>query len=462
MFPTEIYVERRNRLKTQESSGILLFPGHSESPMNYVDNPYPFRQDASFLYFFGLDKPDLVGLIDIDENRDMMFGDDISIEHIIWMGPQPSVADQCRAAGITETAPMADLAGYLSAAQQKNRPIHFLNPYRPENMILIGKLLNMPPHELAGHMSVPLTRAVAAQRSIKSPDEVAEIEKALNLSYVMQTEAMKASGPGRVEQEIVGIMEGALLSANSRISFPTIFTIHGETLHNHVHHNVMQDGDIVINDSGAESPLHYASDITRTFPVSGTFTQKQKDVYAIVLNAHEQAMAAVRPGVPFRDVHTLACEKLTAGLKELGLMQGDIKEAVEAGAHALFFQCGLGHMLGLDTHDMESLGEDYVGYTDTIKRSPQFGRCSLRLGKPLEPGYVITVEPGLYFIPELVRRWRAEGKFTQFINYETVENYLDFGGVRIEDDLLVTETGHRILGPAIPKTIPDVEAMCNA
>ncbi len=287
------------------------------------------------------------------------------------------------------------------------------------------------------------------------------MEAALDISYEMQTLGMKMSKPGMYEREIVGAMEGLVLSRGSCLSFPTIFTIHGETLHNHYYGNQMKEGDIAVNDSGAESVLHYSSDITRTVPISGKFTDRQNEIYTIVLNAQEKTIGAVQPGIEFRNVHLLAYKTLASGLKELGLMKGDTDEAVDAGAVTLFFQCGLGHMMGLDTHDMEDIGENYVGYTDTIKRNPEFGWKSLRLGKELEAGFVITVEPGVYFIPELIDRWKAEKKCCDFINYSMVEKYRDFGGVRIEDDILVTENGHRVLGKKIPKTIDEVEIMAS-
>jgi Xaa-Pro aminopeptidase len=277
----------------------------------------------------------------------------------------------------------------------------------------------------------------------------------------MQTLAMKMSRPGVYEREVVSAMEAIVLSHSSRVSFPTIFSVHGETLHNHYHGNLMQEGDIAVNDSGAESTLHYGSDITRTIPVSGQFSQRQKEIYTIVWDAQQKAIDAVRPGVEFRDVHRLACTVLASGLKDLGLMKGDTERAVDAGAHTLFFQCGLGHMMGLDVHDMEGLGEDYVGYTETIKRNPAFGYKSLRLGRALEPGFVITVEPGIYFIPELIDRWKADDKHSQYIEYDAVEKYRDFGGVRVEDDVLVTDNGRRVLGKKIPCTIDEVEAMSS-
>jgi Xaa-Pro aminopeptidase len=322
-------------------------------------------------------------------------------------------------------------------------------------------LLDIPPSEVQKKTSEILIRAVVAQRSIKSELEISEIEKALDIAYEMQTTAMKMSKPGLYERQIVGAMEGIALSLGGRLSFPTIFSIHGETLHNQEHCNLMKDGDIAVNDSGAETSLGYASDITRTIPISGKFTQRQKEIYQIVLNSQEQAIGAIKPGVEFRNVHRLACKVLTSGLKDLGLIKGDVDEAVDNGAHTLFFQCGLGHMMGLDVHDMEGLGEDFVGYTETIKRNPTFGWRSLRLGKELETGYVITVEPGIYFIPELINRWKAENKNSEYINYDMVAKFEDFGGMRVEDDILVTENGCRVLGKKIPRTIAEVENICS-
>jgi Xaa-Pro aminopeptidase len=462
MFPADVYIERRGRLKEQIQSGLILFLGNDESPMNYPDNQYPFRQDSSFLYFFGLDCPSLAAIIDVDRDKEVIFGDDLTVDDIIWTGPQPVLSERCQEAGIIETAGLDKLQSTLEQAVQQGRDIHFLPQYRARNTLKITELLDISPFRVQEHVSETLIRVVVAQRSIKSKQEISEIESALDISYEMQTAAMKMSKPGLYERQVAGAMEGIVLSLGGRLSFPTIFSIHGETLHNHSHDNLMKAGDIAVNDSGVETSLGYASDITRTVPVSGKFTQRQKEIYTIVLDAQEQAIGAVMPGVEFRNVHRLACTVLASGLKDFGLMKGDIDEAVNAGAHTLFFQCGLGHMMGLDVHDMEGLGEDYVGYTDTIRRNPGFGWRSLRLGKELEAGFVITVEPGIYFIPELIKRWKAENKNSQYINYDMVEKYEDFGGVRIEDDVLVTENGYRVLGKKIPKTIAEVEDMSSS
>jgi Xaa-Pro aminopeptidase len=462
MFAADVYTERRNRLREHIQSGLILFLGNEESPMNYPDNQYPFRQDSSFLYFFGLNSPSLAAIIDVNREKEVIFDDDFTVDDIIWTGPQPALSERSEAAGISKTAGLDKLQSTLEQAVQQGRDIHFLPQYRAQNTLKIAELMDVPPLRIQEYVSETLIRAVVAQRSKKSEQEISEIESALDIAYEMQTAAMKMSKPGLYERQIAGAMEGIALSLGGRLSFPTIFSIHGETLHNHSHGNLMKAGDIAVNDSGAETGLGYASDITRTVPISGKFTQRQKEIYSIVLDSQEQAIRAIKPGVEFRNIHRLACKVLTSGLKDLGLMKGDIDEAVNAGAHTLFFQCGLGHMLGLDVHDMEGLGEDYVGYTDTIRRNPAFGWRSLRLGKELEAGFVITVEPGIYFIPELIKRWKADNKNSQYINYDIVMKYEDFGGVRIEDDVLVTENGYRELGKKIPKTIAEVEEMSSA
>jgi len=458
MFPAETYIDRRSKLQQQIVNGLILIPGNSESPMNYPDNPYSFRQDSSFLYYVGIDRPGLIAWMDLDENQVCIFGDDITVEDSVWMGPQTTLKELGQSVGIDSTEPLSRLTEILKKAKQQGRTIHILPPYRQDTTLQLSNLLGIAPSELSSYISETLIRAVVAQRSVKSPEEIEQIEMALEISYETQILAMQNAAPGRYERDIVGAMEGLVLAKGSRMSFPTILTVHGQILHNHDYSNPMKAGDMMLNDSGVESPLHYASDITRTFPVSGKFTDRQKEIYRIVLQSQEHAIRMIKPGVEFRDVHFQASLQLTNGLKELGLMQGDMAQAVQAGAQALFFPCGVGHMLGLDVHDMEALGEDYVGYTDTIKRRPEFGWRSLRLAKALEPGYVVTVEPGIYFIPELVRQWKQKNMFSQFINYNHVEKYLDFGGIRIEDDVLVTSNGNRILEPLIPKTISELEA----
>jgi Xaa-Pro aminopeptidase len=461
MFLANVYIERRKRLRKQVQTGLILLLGNEESPMNYPDNQYWFRQDSSFLYFFGLDFPSLAAVIDIDQGKECIFGDDLTVDDIIWTGPQPALREKCQKVGISETASLDQLPVILKKAVEQERKIHFLPQYRAENILRIQQLFGIQSSTIRNHISEPLIKAVVAQRSVKTEDEIAEIAAAIDISYEMQTLAMKMSKPGIYEREIAGAMEGVALSRGSHLSFPTIFSIHGETLHNPYYGNQMKAGDIAVNDSGAQSALGYASDITRTIPVGGKFSQRQKEIYTIVLNAQEEAIEKVMPGVEFKEVHRLACKILASGLKDLGLIKGNIEEAVHAGAHTLFFQCGLGHMLGLDVHDMEALGEDYIGYTNAIKRNPEFGWRSLRLAKALEPGFVITIEPGLYFIGELIDRWEAEEKNSQYINYDAVEKYRDFGGIRIEDDVLVTKDGYRILGRKIPRTIDEVEDMSS-
>lgn len=459
MFSAKTYIERRNRLKKQINSGLILFLGNEESSINYPDNHYPFRQDSSFLYFFSLDFAGLAALIDIDENTEIVFGNDLTVDEIIWTGTQPTLKEKCEKIGITQTAPLDKLETKIKKAVQQKRKIHFLPPYRAEHTTKLEKLLEIGHTKIHKHASKNLIKAVVEQREIKSPDEVEQIQSAIDITYYMQTAAMKTSKPGKYERQIAGLMEGIAASAGAKLAFPTIFSVHGETLHNPYYNNLMKTGDIAVNDSGAESAMHYASDITRTIPIGGKFSEKQKDIYNIILNAQTKAIEAIKPDVEHRDIHLLACKTLAEGLKDLSLMKGNIDDAVAAGAHALFFQCGLGHMMGLDVHDMEGLGEEYVGYTDTLKKSTQFGLKSLRLAKKLQPGFVVTVEPGIYLIPELIDLWKTQKKHTQFINYDMVEEYRHFGGIRLEDDIIVTDDGCRNLSEKIPKKIDEVEKL---
>mgnify|MGYP001027206073 CR=1 FL=1 len=457
MFDRKIYVQRRKSLKNRMQSGLILFLGNEESPMNYQDNAYRFRQDSSFLYFFGLDSPSLAGVIDVDEDEDILFGNDVDVEDIIWMGSKPLLKERALRVGVKETKPLSKLEETLRKALKKGKRIHYLPPYRPETIVKLERLLGISFSFIKDYFSEELTRAVVEQRSIKSKEETEQIEKAHALTYEMHTKAMKMARQGRYEREIVGEIEGIVYSAECLLAFPTILTINGQILHNHYHGNILEKGRLVVNDSGAESSLHYAADITRTIPVDGKFSQKQKEIYEIVLDSQKEAIQSIKPGIKYKDVHLKCARIIASGLKEIGLMNGSTDEAISAGAHALFFPHGLGHMLGLDVHDMENLGEELVGYDKTIKRSGQFGLASLRLAKELKPGFVLTVEPGIYFIPALIEKWKAEKKFPQFINYEKVERYIDFGGIRIEDDVVVTEGGHRVLGKSIPKAVEELE-----
>lgn len=462
MFEPDIYSERRLLLKKELQSGILLFFGNNESPMNYADNPYSFRQDSTFLYYFGLDTPGLAAMIDLDADDEIIYGNDCTVDDIVWMGPQPSLPERAERVGVKKSAPEKMLAHAITTALNKGRPVHVLPPYRDEHRIKYASLLHLNMSTAEHYVSEPLIKAVAAQRSVKSAEEICEIEKAIDITYEMHTFAMQHAKPGMLEREIAGKMAGIAAAFGSSISFPIIFSVHGETLHNHYHGNVMQDGDLAVNDSGAESLLHYAGDITRTIPIGGQFSNRQRDIYEIVLAAQKNAIDAIRPGIPYRDIHLQSAGDMADGLRQLGLMRGDMNEAVALGAHALFFPHGLGHMLGLDVHDMENLGENVVGYDATIQKSSQFGLKSLRLARALQPGYVLTVEPGLYFIPALIEKWRSDEKFVEFINYDKLNDYMDFGGIRIEDDVLVTQNGSRVLGKPIPKTVENVEALASA
>jgi len=458
MFETKTYLDRRDRLKKSVESGVLLFLGNDESPMNYADNPFHFRQDSTFLYFFGLNYAGLAAVVDIDEDREIIFGNDITVEDIVWMGTQPTLKEKSQKVGVTETAPLDKLDDYLKQAKQKNRKIHFLPPYRPEHVLKLFALLEIHPEESDKSSSVEFIRAVVNQRNVKSEEEITEIEKAVNVSADMHIEAMKMAKPGKTEAEIAGAVEEIALASGGHISFPVIATIHGETLHNHFHGNILKSGDLFLLDAGAETGLGYSGDLSSTFPVDKKFTERQKEIYQIALDAHVAAVSALKPGIKFKDIHLLSCRTIAAGMKEMGFMKGDVDEAVAQGAHALFFPCGTGHMMGLDVHDMENLGEVYVGYAGKEK-STQFGLKSLRLARELEPGFVLTIEPGIYFIPELIDMWKEQNKLSQFINYDKVEAYRNFGGLRNEEDFLITNDGFRLLGKPVPKTIDEVEEL---
>ena len=455
MFTAQTYESRRARLAAQFSSGLLLFLGHADSPVNYRDNAYPFRQDSSFLYFFGVDRPDCAALMDLDTGRTTLFADDASLDDLVWTGPQPRVAELAAAAGIPEAAPAAELAARLAKAA--GRKIAFLPPYRAEQQLQLFHLLGIHPDQQAGAASLGLIRAVVELRACKSAEEVAELERAVDLSVDMHLAAMAMIRPGLKESDVAARVTQVALAAGSALAYPVIATVHGETLHNHAYHNTLESGQMLLLDAGAESPLHYAGDLTSTTPVDPAFTPRQRDLYQLVLATHLGALEQLRPGVPFREVHLAACCALAEGLKQMGLMKGDPREAVAQGAHALFFQCGLGHMLGLDVHDMESLGEIWVGYQGQAK-STQFGLKSLRLARPLQAGFTLTVEPGLYFIPALIQRWKAEGRCRDFIDYAAVERFQDAGGIRLEENVLITPAGHRVLGKRRPRTLQELAA----
>ncbi|HWB94877.1 MAG TPA: Xaa-Pro aminopeptidase [Puia sp.] len=458
-FDKTTYQQRRARLKQQLGKGLILLLGNEESSMNYRDNVYPFRQDSSFLYFFALDKPGLAGVIDIDNDREMIYGRDLTMDEIVWTGPQPSLAEQAVAAGITQVLPVASLAGDLVSAHAAGRTIHFLPPYRPENVLKLSAWLSLAPGMVRDRASVPLIKAVVEQRSIKSEEEIGQIEEAVDITAAMHVAAIKGARDGITEAQLAGGLQGIAIAGGGNLAFPTILTVNGEVLHNHYGPTVMREGRIAICDSGAENAMHYAGDMTRTFPVGRKFTALQREMYDIVLGSQVAAIQALKPGVLFRDVHALAARKLMEGLNAAGVTRGDPAEAVAAGAHTIVFQCGLGHMMGLDVHDMEDLGEEYVGYTGTLKKSREFGWKSLRLARALEPGFVVTIEPGLYFIPELMDQYRAERKYMDFINYDRLDTLRGFGGIRIEEDLLITATGSRVLGHPLAKTADEIETL---
>ena len=458
MFEKETYIRRRAQLKKLVGEGVVVLFGNNESPANYPANGYaPFRQDSSFLYYFGQHRDGLVGVIDIDNDEEWLFGDDIDVEDIVWMGYTPSVADLAAQVGISKTAPMAQLKVLCDKAN--GRSIHFLPPYRFDTKIQIMDLLGIHPSQQKEKASLDLIKAVVKMRATKEPQEIEAIEKACDVGYAMHTKAQLLIKPGVTERFIGGQVDGIARSLAQGVSFATIFSQHGEIMHGNPSDAPLEDGRLVLCDAGCELN-DYCSDNTRTMPVNGKFTQRQLEIYSIVEACHDYVLEVAKPGVKYADVHFAVCRLMTDRLKELGLMKGDTEEAVRAGAHAMFLPHGLGHMVGMDVHDMEGLGQIYVGFDEETRPNlEQFGTNCLRMGRKLEPGFVVTDEPGIYFIPHLIDLWKKEGHCKEFLNFDLLETYKDFGGIRIEDDLLITEDGCRFMGskriPYHPQELED-------
>ena len=462
MFAKETYIERRRVLKQSMGSGLLLFLGNTETGMNYADNIYPFRQDSTFLYYFASDYAGLAAIIDVDEDKEIIFGDELTIDDIVWTGVQPTIREKCERVGISETMPMAQLATYLKKAQAKGQQIHFLPPYRGEHQVWLQELLGIVPAEQKATASMKFVRAVINQRNYKSAEEIEQIEEAIGVSVDMHCAAMRAVRPGVTEAQIAAIVRAEAAKHNFGLSFPIIATVNGQTLHNHAYGTTpLKEGQMFLLDSGCENAMHYAGDLTTTMPVGKQFTEQQRTVCNILRRAHLAAVEAIKPGVEFRNVHNIVLTEIAKGMVDLGLMKGNPEEAALAGAACMFLPHGLGHMMGLDVHDMENFGEVNVGYEEGRTKSTQFGFKSLRLAKALEPGFVFTVEPGIYFIPDLIDKWRAEKQFTDFICYDKLDTWRNFGGIRNEEDYLVFEGGSRRLGKYKPMSPEEIEAEHN-
>ena len=460
MFSKEVFAGRRAALLKSGLKGIAFFPSNDEASLNYPDNTYRYRQDSNFAYFFGLNTPDLVGVVDFESGEEILFGREVTIDDIIWCGNLPSLTEQGEMIAVKQTRDINGFAEYLRDAVAKGRQIHMLPPYRGDMKIKLSRWFNTDIDSLSKYVSQELIAEVVRLREIKSDVEIEDMEQAAVTAYHMHTTAMKMCKPGVVEQEIAGTIEGIANAYGYGVSFPVILSMDGQTLHNHNHNGILQEGRMMVCDSGAETKNYYASDFTRTIPVGGKFNSRQSDIYNIVLKSNMAVINNTRPGIRYFDMHTLAVRTIIEGLNEVGLMKGNVDDALAVGAHYLFMPHGLGHALGMDVHDMEGLGENNVGYDAETPRSTKEGFKGLRFGKVLKPGMVVTDEPGIYFIPTLIDIWKAEGKHKEFINYDKIETFKDFGGIRIEDDLLITEDGNRVLGRPIPKTVVEVEACC--
>lgn len=458
LFSKSTYVERRNELKKLVGSGLIVLFGNNDSPANYPSNTYKFRQDSSFLYYFGLHRNGLVGVIDVDNDREYLVGDEIDIEDIVWYGSVTSVAEMAEMTGVARTAAMRELPAIVESAKAQGEEVHFLPPYRFDNQIQIMDLLGIHPSQQKAAASLKLIAAVVKMRTTKTEEEIAELERAAEIGYEIHTTAMRLCRPGITEQYIGGMVDGIANAYGCMVSFQTIATQHGEVMHGNPSPAKLEAGRLMLVDAGAETNENYCSDNTRTTPVSGVFTQKQKDIYNIVVECHDHVLEVAKPGVKWWDVHFAVCRIITERLQQLGLMKGDVEESLKAGAHAMFLPHGLGHSMGMDVHDMEGLGQVYVGFDKEVRPSTQFGTNALRFGRRLQKGFVVTDEPGIYFIPALIDDWKKNGTNAQFLNFDKIDEYRDFGGIRIEDDVLITDEGCRFIGSKrIPYHVEDVE-----
>ena len=454
MLNKEVYVNRRKKLKENFKDGLILIMGNNFSPLDCVDNTYPFIQDATFKYYFGIDHNGLIGLIDIDKNEEIIFGNDYTMSDIIWMGKQEFLKELAIEVGVEKFIEKEELKKYL----ENRKNIRFTNQYRADNIMYLSSILNINPFEFDKYISFDLVKAIIKQRNIKDKIEIEEIEKAVNITKEMHLSAMKNVKAGMKEYELVAEVEKQPRKYKAYYSFQTILSKNGQILHNHSHLNTLKDGDMVLLDCGALSNEGYCGDMTTTFPVSGKFTERQKIIHNIVRDMFDRAKELSKAGITYKEVHLEACKVLAANMKKLGLMKGAVEDIVSLGAHALFMPHGLGHMMGMTVHDMENFGEINVGYDEEEKKSTQFGLSSLRLAKKLEIGNIFTIEPGIYFIPDLFEKWKNEGLHKEFLNYSEIEKYMDFGGIRMERDILIQEDGtSRILGDKFPRTADEIE-----
>ena len=464
MFSATTYTARRAELCRRIGGGLILIPGNGEASYNYPNNTYHFRQDGTFLYYFGLNLPQFFGVIDAATGEATLFGDDVTVDDIIWMGPQPTVVELGAQVGVASTMPTSALAQFVATAVASGQKVHYLPPYRGKTTLQLCSLLGLTPEQLMKGMSVDLMFAVAQMRETKSAEEIEALERAFHIGYNMHTTAMKMCRAGVVEREIAGAIEGIALGQGAGISFTSIVSQHGETLHNHNYNGTLENGRLLLVDAGAESVENYCSDHTRTYPVSGKFTDKQRDIYNIVLAAHQLSPQNMRTGAMYmEDVHRKALIILAEGLRGVGLINGSAEDAVAAGAMYLFMPHGLSHGMGIDVHDCEAMGERSYDFSAIAERAAESATCIHRATWRLRAGTVMSNEPGIYFIPALIDKSRAEGLYKGIVNYDKLDSYRDFGGIRIEDDIIVTDNGGRVIGgdKKIPVTVEELEAFLS-
>ena len=450
-FSTDTYKIRRQYLRQRMGSGKLFLMGNEESSMNYKDNCYRFVQDSTFLYYFGINQPGLYAMIDAEGGEDIIFGNELSIDDIIWTGPLPTLKERAESVGVLKVRPPHEIKNQI------DKSTLFLPPYRPEHRFKINEIFDVPFEQIDEKISLDLLLMISEQRSIKSEEEINQMHEACTFSGEAHKALMRSATSEMYEHQLVGIFEKVGMDRNVHTGYPTICSINGQVLHNHHYHNKLKKGRLVLVDGGLNSSGGYAGDLTRTFPVDVAFTSRQKDIYNVVYEGFMHAVDIGKPGMLFRDLHLQTAVRLTEGMIALGIMKGNAEDAVADGAHTLFFPHGLGHLIGLDVHDLENFGEEHIGYLPDLQKSKEFGLKSLRLGKAMKEGYTVTIEPGIYFIPELMAKKKADGLHSDFINYEKVAQYSDFGGIRLEDNFVMRSSGFEKLGNYLARSIEEIE-----
>jgi Xaa-Pro aminopeptidase len=435
-------LQRRKKLAAAIANPVILWSGRAPS-RNFAANRFPFRASSHFLYFAGLSLDNAV--IRLDRGKLELFMDNSSADDELWHGKMPTREEIALEIGADAAYPLSELS--LKTKEAATIAVQDVVTYQQQCQLLTR---NIAPANKSEGIDLELAKAIVNLRLVHDRAALVEIKKAVAVSIEAHLAGIKAVSEAKCEAEVRSAMEGIIIANNMTCAYSSIVTVRGEVLHNETYHRPLRSGDLLLADVGAETNSGWASDITRTFPVSGKFSSTQKDIYDIVLKAQTSCIERIRPGIEYRDIHLLACEVIAEGLINLGILQGRATDLVEMDAHALFFPHGIGHLLGLDVHDMEDLG-DLAGYEESRQRSDRFGLGYLRLDRSLQPGMVVTIEPGFYQVPAILNSPQFRNKFRDFVNWEKLDRFADVRGIRIEDDVLVTDSGCEVLTADLPK-----------